>query len=108
MIIKRVDVKNPKNRKKMTPLHYAAVNGHLDICQLIMKYVKNKNPKNQKGETPYDLAAKKGHLKISEIISGKKGEKIDCNDVYDSDISIDSNESKGSNDSNDSKRLERL
>ena len=39
-----------------TPLHGAAENGHLNICQLIMDCVEIKNPKNNIGKTPLDYA----------------------------------------------------
>ena len=35
-IIERVKDKNPKDKCGWTPLHRAAINGHLEICQLII------------------------------------------------------------------------
>ena len=52
-----------------TPLHFAANNGHLEICQLIMNNVDDKNPNaNWAGEaSPYHLAAEKGHVEVCKL-----------------------------------------
>ena len=42
----------------ITPLHYAAATGDLDICRLIIKNIKDKNPTDHRGETPKDWAQK--------------------------------------------------
>ena len=31
--------KNPKDKEGMTPLHFAAENGHLSICQLLLEKI---------------------------------------------------------------------
>ena len=52
-----------------TPLHFAANNGHLEICQLIISNVDDKNPNaNWAGEaSPYHLASEKGHLEVVKL-----------------------------------------
>ena len=45
----------------LTPLHWAAERGHLDIFQLIFEAVENKNPRDIFGNTPFHLAALKNH-----------------------------------------------
>ena len=52
-----------------TPLHVAAENGHLAICQLIVPYLKNgRNPKNKSsGRTPLELAASNGHFEVCKL-----------------------------------------
>ena len=56
-----------------TPLHVAAENGHLAICQLIIPYLKGgKNPRNKSlGRTPLELAASNGHFEICQLFMSK-------------------------------------
>ena len=57
--MEKVKDKNPSNPQNgRTPLHYAALNGHLKICRLIRANVKDKNPEDFKGVTPHALARK--------------------------------------------------
>ena len=44
MIVERVEDKNPSEIDGQTPLHFAAGNGHLNICNLIIEIVQDKNP----------------------------------------------------------------
>ena len=52
--------KNPKDRDDLTPLHLAAENGHIAICEFILNNVVYKNPHNKTGWTPLHWAAGKG------------------------------------------------
>ena len=53
-----------------TPLHEAAINGHVAVYQLIMDKVKDKNPKIRgRNVTPLHFAAEKGHLRLYKLIS---------------------------------------
>ena len=56
-----------------TPLHDAAENGNIQICQLIMKNAKDKNPKDNNGKTPFHLAAENGHMELCRIFDIKGG-----------------------------------
>ena len=56
--------KNPKDRDDLTPLHLAAENGHIAICQFILNNVVYKNPHNKTGWTPLHWAAGKGKLYV--------------------------------------------
>ena len=47
-----------------TPLHEAARNGHLEICEMIADKFVDKNPKDQKGRTPYHEAAQWGRVPV--------------------------------------------
>ena len=40
---KEANEKNPKDDNGLTPFHWAAQNGNLDICQLFMKHLKEKS-----------------------------------------------------------------
>ena len=51
-----------------TPLHFAAQNGHLEVCKLIMDNITDKNPANVEGEMPYHFAAKKGQLAVCQFM----------------------------------------
>ena len=67
-----------------TPLHWAARNGNLDICQLILEKVKNKNPAIavgcQSGWTPLHFAARYGHIDICRLIIANVDDKHPIND----------------------------
>ena len=63
-------IKNPKCDKRFTPLHYAAKNGHEEICSLILDEVTDKNPKSKEGLTPFDYASRQGHTQIYKLIQG--------------------------------------
>ena len=52
--------KNPKDKEHITPLHLAAENGHIAICEFILNNVVYKNPPNKTGWTPLHWAAGKG------------------------------------------------
>ena len=51
-----------------TPLHFAAQNGHLEVCKLIMDNITDKNPANVEGEKPFHFAAKKGQLAVCQFM----------------------------------------
>ena len=59
---------NSADEEKTTALHYAAENGHLEICCLIIRHIKHKNPGNALGFTPLHLAAQNGHMKVVQLI----------------------------------------
>ena len=50
------DDKNPADEDGMTPLHNAALQGHVEVCDLIIQNVKNKHPRDNDGKTPLDYA----------------------------------------------------
>ena len=52
----------------MTPLHYAAWNGHLEMSSIILAKIKDKNPKDNENQTPLHFAAINGHLDICKIL----------------------------------------
>ena len=78
MIIKYLKHKNPADVLGFTPLHLAAQNGHMKICQLIIGNVADKNPKAL-GWTPLHFAAQKGQMEICKLILENITEKNPAN-----------------------------
>ena len=58
-----------------SPLHSAAVRGHLAAYQLIMENIENKNPQNVYKLTPLHVAARNGHFFVCELIINNIPEK---------------------------------
>ena len=67
--------KNPARNDGYTPLHVAAKNGHLEICNLIIDSVNDKNPPTNRGVTPLCIAATNGHLEICKLLFENVGNK---------------------------------
>jgi ankyrin repeat protein len=74
-----VTEKNPRNFYHFTPLHMAAMNGHHQVCKLIIETICQnpipprpmfdpKNPPSRDGTTPLHNAALKGHLQVCQVI----------------------------------------
>ena len=72
LIFENVEDKNPLCDHKYTPLHWAAMNGYLEICKYIVSKVENKNlainSKTDKNETPLELAAQQGHQQVVDYL----------------------------------------
>ena len=56
MIIENVDKKDPKTYHGFTPLHVAALMGHLEIYELILSNVEEKSPIDTNGNTSLDFS----------------------------------------------------
>ena len=52
----------------MTPLHLAAMDGHLEVCRLIIENVQDKNPANWDGKTPLHLATLYGQHEVCRLL----------------------------------------
>ena len=63
----------------MTPLHWAANRGHLDIVQALLKARADVNAKDEYGMTPLHLAAIRGHLGIIQALL-KAGADVNAKD----------------------------
>ena len=64
------DGPNPRDNLGLTPLHYAALNGHKEMCKFILDLpnAHDKNPACSKfGATPLHLAAYQGHSEVCKI-----------------------------------------
>ena len=58
------------NRYGQTPLHWAAKNGHIEVCKLILEGTSDKNPAEIKypRQTPLHYAAYHGHPEVCKLI----------------------------------------
>ncbi|KAJ7582134.1 ankyrin repeat-containing domain protein, partial [Mycena floridula] len=55
----------------MTPLHYAASEGHLEVVALLMQHADtNVNSRTFSGDTPLHMALSGGHQKTAELLLG--------------------------------------
>ena len=50
--------------KGVTPVHLAAANKQLNVCQYILDRIEDKSPRNNNGSTPLHVAAMFEHLEI--------------------------------------------
>lgn len=66
MLASCVQDKNPSNNIRKTPLHWAAENGNLALCKLIVTNVEEKNPQDIYQNTPLHYAATSGHLEVND------------------------------------------
>ena len=57
-----------KDEEGDTPLHYAALEGHLDIVKLLLEHGADPNVKDGFGETPLHFAALEGHLDVAKLL----------------------------------------
>lgn len=55
-----------------TALHYAAINGHYSIVQMLMSADCRINVHNKDGSTPMDIAQSLGHTDIVTLLTGLK------------------------------------
>ena len=67
MIIERVGNKNPEDNFGWSPLHYAAMNGHVEVCRLIINNVDNKHPLSNLGTTPKNMANIWNHFAVFQL-----------------------------------------
>ena len=61
--------KSPQDNQGMTPLHFAAEHGHLEVCKFLMENISEKNPRDNFGDTPLGLAKKNRHFKTACFIT---------------------------------------
>jgi len=51
-----------------TPLHLAALNGHVEVAKFLFQHGANCNPKDYEGSTPLHLAALNGHVEAADFL----------------------------------------
>ena len=52
----KVKDRNPRDKFGKTPLHWAAMRGHFEMCKLILENVNDKSPADNYGKTPWHMA----------------------------------------------------
>ena len=62
---------NSKNNQDITPLHYAAQEGHLEIVRYLVEKKAEIVCYDTSGNTPLHLAARKNHLDVVKFLTGK-------------------------------------
>ncbi len=77
---------------KRTPMHLAAVGGHLEVIKLLVAQGAQINPVDRWGSTPLDEAYDKNHLAIIQFLEEKGGQR---NNQYRDSVSIIIAASKG-------------
>ncbi|KAN0138107.1 Ankyrin repeat-containing domain protein [Lactarius tabidus] len=58
----------PGEERGYTPLHLAAAEGHLDMCQVLLERNADVRVHDNSGDTPLHLAASSHHLEIARIL----------------------------------------
>ena len=66
-------------RKGCTPLHIAAMEDNLKLCQYIIQNITIKNPEDDRGITPLHLAAEEGNYEVCNLIMNSVNNKEDIN-----------------------------
>ena len=64
LIAKVTPLKNPQCENDLTPIHFAAYAGHLDVYKFLTEDVEDKNPRAYRRLSPLHLAAKNNNLPI--------------------------------------------
>ena len=67
--MKYVRNKNPPKADGVTPLHSAAIFGHLEVYKLLLKESDDKNPVDLYGNTPAICAVQNHHYRLSIYIA---------------------------------------
>ena len=73
LIINSIQIMNtlePSDCFGNTPLHKAAMNGHLSVVKLLIDNVQDKNPENDDKDTPFKMAARYEHWSVCLHIVG--------------------------------------
>jgi len=65
----------------MTPLHYAAQNGHLSVVEYLVNQKADINAKDYGKMTPLHYAAQNGHLSVVEYLINQKAD-INAKNAY--------------------------
>ena len=65
---------------ELSPIHFAALHGNIELLKHIGLKTKNKNPKTRHGITPFHLAANEGHLEICKWYIKNVGEVNNADD----------------------------
>ena len=66
-----------KDQNGWTPLHIAVMNGHFEICRVIIENTDDPNPKSKYGTSALMIAAEEDRIPIAHLITEKLMKKID-------------------------------
>jgi hypothetical protein len=66
--IRNINVNVKDDEYGMTPLHYAAFKGHIEIARLLLQNGAEVNAKSNRGSTPLYCAALNGHVDILHLL----------------------------------------
>ena len=70
-------VKNPsKDQNGWTPLHIAIMEGHVEICRVIIENTDDPNPKSMYGKSALMIAAEWDNIPIAHLITEKLMQKM--------------------------------
>jgi len=77
-------IENLKNARGDTPLHYAAINSHLEVFSMVTSRIQNINPRNFDGYTPLHFAAGHGLLSVCQYIIDRVPDKnpMTCDKIW--------------------------
>jgi ankyrin repeat protein len=76
-----VNAPDAEHRIGLTPLHYAAENGHSDTVALLIERGASVSARNRYGGTPLHTAAEHGHKDVVGLLS-ERGARITARDLY--------------------------
>ena len=57
-----------EQKRDFTPLHIAVLNGHPEVCQMLLKHQPDLRAQDNKGNTPLHVAATGGHLEVARML----------------------------------------
>ena len=72
------DMVNAQTNEGLTPLHIAAIKGHLDICQLLFAYGADPHIRDRRGFTALQFAEFQGHERVAHLIRAMMKEAPDA------------------------------
>lgn len=68
-LVQVMEIKSPNdNTARWTPLHLAALNGHLKTCHTLLLFLDDVNPRDAWGRTPLHWAAIKGNAGLCRVL----------------------------------------
>mmetsp|Transcript_16589 Transcript_16589/g.14432 ORF Transcript_16589/g.14432 Transcript_16589/m.14432 type:complete len:97 (+) Transcript_16589:460-750(+) len=76
----RADV-NTKGDNDWTPLHFACLNGNIDLINLLLYNEANIDAETTLKFTPLIIASQKGHEEIVQLLINS-GADVNCKDIY--------------------------
>ena len=75
-VLQQVDNKNPMNEVEVTPLWHAVMEGHTEVCKLIVNSIVDSDVEVLKSKTDLDkylnIAVEKGHQEIIRFLNDAK------------------------------------